>query len=328
MRYKLTNLETGTEIRNDLCRNCTLQTTGTIKNCIIDDKQCKTQSYSYDKISVQVCTSNFDHSQSLTAVAAMPDEQIMSVIIQEIKNDYAHRLTGLAHNLDKYAGMVLQNIDFMTSDINNSNLNLFDYINQKLSESTDEWTQFVIDMYKTANAISIEINGFRKLYDIEAIVMEKHRIHSTSLNVIAPYHNTLSKQGIRIRIDRSNAEVLMDYEIYHVSLFAILENCKKYCKPGTTIYVTFKEVYRFVSVELKMVSAIIHHSEKEKIFEPKYRATTAKESMLEGTGIGLSIARRLLEKMNATITVVPGSYQDSDEYGLNVFTIGKFKKIN
>ncbi len=46
----------------------------------------------------------------------------------------------------------------------------------------------------------------------------------------------------------------------------------------------------------------IHASELPRIFEPFYRGSNAREQQIEGSGLGLSIVKRILEAQGGRVT--------------------------
>ena len=87
----------------------------------------------------------------------------------------------------------------------------------------------------------------------------------------------------------------------------IISNAVKYTPDGGRIEVSFDEVLRDGVCELRFVCRDngVGMSEEflARIFNPFERAETAAASGIEGTGLGMSIVRRLVEEMDGTIEI-------------------------
>lgn len=320
---------TGEIVFDDLCKNCVPQ--GDLKkfDCIFKNKNRRIFSTKNEHFIVTVCSDNINciNSKSVLRREVESLSQATRYIVN-IENEYKNRLSKLAHNLDKYAAIALQNVESFRSKINTSEDGIFNQVTSALSKDPIVWSQFVLDLYKTATSISIEIGAFRKLYGLESTVMEPHNIHRSTMNVVIPFQRALSAKNIKIQVHECFQEVEFDYQIYHAALFALIENCKKYCKEGSTIHIEFLTDKNQLTVQAKMISKKIEPDETERIFSGYYRARKVALGQLEGTGIGLRMARELLKKIGSNIRVeVKETYSDPD-YGQNLFFIGPFRVIN
>lgn len=328
MLTKIQKNASGEILKNELCNNCELADSSIIDHCLHDKSKRRVLSVKGKLFTVTACCKSQDCIKSKNTMSKSVKAIVEgTIILTKIEDDYRLRLSNLAHNLDKYAGSTIQSVDSLLNNAANSNLSIYDQVNEELRTSPDNWTQFVINMYKTANSISIEIGAFRKLYNLELVNLDKHKIHSSTMNVVSPYTSSLRDKSLMITVKSCHEYVEIDYQIYHAGLFSLLENCRKYCKPESTIYVDFVEENNALFVTLKMISTKISKAECDLIFDPHYRTKNVSKKGLEGTGIGLSMARQLLRKINSDMSVTVEDYLSSTEYSRNTFVIGPFKRM-
>jgi CheY-like chemotaxis protein len=111
------------------------------------------------------------------------------------------------------------------------------------------------------------------------------------------------------KIEVEHHYVFCDPSKLHEVYFNILSNASKYTEPGGSVSMNLKEipstregyaVFRTVITDtgMGMSKEFIPH-----IFEEFSRENNAKDNKIEGTGLGMSIVKRLVELMEGTITV-------------------------
>jgi K+-sensing histidine kinase KdpD len=116
----------------------------------------------------------------------------------------------------------------------------------------------------------------------------------------------------------------MDYELVSVALYRLFENCVKYCAPTSTVDIAFQSSESRLDVLIEMKSLPILPGEEKEIFEEGISGVMAKQYSLNGSGIGLSIVRQLLEVNDASISVSAGTRRElirGIEYAPNRFTL-------
>lgn len=123
--------------------------------------------------------------------------------------------------------------------------------------------------------------------------------------------NSLAKQ-LKLHVDIKNMmhkDVITDKLRLNQILLNILGNAVKFTRPGGNIYFRVQELknaeegyakyeFRIKDTGIGMSSEFIEH-----IFEPFTREQTATVSGIEGTGLGMSIVKNIVDMMNGTISV-------------------------
>lgn len=85
------------------------------------------------------------------------------------------------------------------------------------------------------------------------------------------------------------------------ALVNILENAVKYSEPGTSISIRASFLPNSVLLEIEDEGIGIQEEEVHKIFKRFYRGSRAKELVKEGAGVGLYLARNIIEQQGGTI---------------------------
>jgi two-component system sensor histidine kinase KdpD len=79
-----------------------------------------------------------------------------------------------------------------------------------------------------------------------------------------------------------------------MALFQLLDNAAKYSRPGSQIMVDVQEEPAEVLISVRNQGSFIPFEERDKVFQRFYRCSDS-EQKVAGTGIGLSVVRRITE---------------------------------
>lgn len=115
-------------------------------------------------------------------------------------------------------------------------------------------------------------------------------------------------QSVEARIPASLARVRGDAEQLGRVLSILLDNATKYSPPGAALTLSLVERNQQIAVALQDTGAGLDLDEVELVFEPFYRAASARERGIAGRGLGLTLARAIVEAHGGRIwvTSTPG----------------------
>ena len=104
-----------------------------------------------------------------------------------------------------------------------------------------------------------------------------------------------SDENLSIGLDRN--------DLYR--LFSnLISNSIKYTHVGEVIVVVrFDKVASLAEVQISDTGIGIPYEDQENIFETRFRSSNAINNNIEGTGIGLSIVKRIVTKVGGTIHI-------------------------
>ena len=97
-------------------------------------------------------------------------------------------------------------------------------------------------------------------------------------------------------------------------LLNVLDNAVKYSLNSKKIEVKIKNEKDFNVISIKNFGNYISEEKTEKIFEKFYRIDSYIQSSTQGSGLGLYIAKNLVEKMQGKIKVNSSKEEDSVEF--------------
>ena len=139
----------------------------------------------------------------------------------------------------------------------------------------------------------------------------------------------ISAKQLEFHVDTKNMvhkNVITDKLRLNQVLLNILENAVKYTRPGGKICFQIQELKgqesEFAKYEFRVKDTGIGMSEEfiEHIFEPFSREQTSTVSGIEGTGLGMAIVKKIVDRMGGTIMV-----RSRQGEGTEVIVILKFK---
>lgn len=165
----------------------------------------------------------------------------------------------------------------------------------------------ILEIAKDMYSIKTEFSVYDKLIRGDA-AMDKRpfNIRDVLMTVVYPFFPDFTTKDVYIDISNHWESTRIDFETMQVALYHIIENTSKYVMPSSSVEVAFPSTEKEQRIEFKMRSLYIEECEVNSIFEEGYSGKQAKENGLQGEGIGLYRARKLIERNGGTLTIRPG----------------------
>ncbi len=200
----------------------------------------------------------------------------------------------------------------------------------------------MLDDNKKKEFLEIILNQSKRLINLVENVLNVAKIDSNSSNII------LSKVDINkiltncinlVKIANSDFEFCVDLsklELYSLCdsdktqqiLLNILDNAIKYSINSKKIEIKTRNKNDFNVISIKNFGNYIEEGKIEKIFEKFYRIDSYIQSTTQGSGLGLYIAKSLIEKMQGKIEVKSSKENKFVEFSiyLPIYEIEKLTK--
>ena len=146
-------------------------------------------------------------------------------------------------------------------------------------------------------------------WDEETPFREKRRFDlSRSIwDTVTPYRNLAEAKGKTF--SASIAEGLLldgDEGAIQTALSTLLENAVQYALPDSEIVLTAEKVKRNITIDISNACVLPDNLELDRLFDRFYRADPSRSRDSGGTGVGLSIARAIIEAHGGKIGVTMG----------------------
>jgi two-component system sensor histidine kinase GlrK len=126
--------------------------------------------------------------------------------------------------------------------------------------------------------------------------------------VLAHYALSLGSKQIRITHKYQPLTLMADREKLQTIIDNLISNAIKYTPQGGTISITVKRSERFGIMEIHDQGPGVLPADRYRLFEPFYRGSGSYESLVSGSGLGLSIAKEYVDAHGGEISLVPSDY--------------------
>lgn len=134
------------------------------------------------------------------------------------------------------------------------------------------------------------------------IQCEKCSIKKTISEAVSQVYMKANLKQIGICVDMENdVETFHDHKWTVEALVNILDNALKYSSSGTTININVSCLVNHVLIQVEDEGIGIPEGELHEIFQRFYRGSNAKNIVKEGAGVGLYLARNIIEQQGGSI---------------------------
>lgn len=150
------------------------------------------------------------------------------------------------------------------------------------------------------------LNELVNLSRLETHMIQIHSLHEslkkTLTEAVSQIYMKARGKDISIQMEMDDDIVVNHDSKWTVeALTNILENAVKYSPEHTTITVRTQELASNVLIEVEDEGMGIPAEELHKIYQRFYRGRKAKEQVKDGAGVGLYLARKIIEEQGGTI---------------------------
>lgn len=213
--------------------------------------------------------------------AGRESERLRSILLDSVTHDFRTPLTSIKASAEALLGDATLSED--------SRRELLSVIN----EESDRLDRLVGEAAQMAQLDS----GAVELH------LEPHHIREAIDAAIAATKNALSKHSIAVSVEDSLPEVKMDLRRIGEVLAQLLDNAGKYSPAGTLITISAEVQNGKLVTSVADQGPGIDGIDQGMIFDKFYRGR-GQRSIIQGTGMGLSIAKALVEAHGGTIGVL------------------------
>lgn len=134
------------------------------------------------------------------------------------------------------------------------------------------------------------------------ITCETCSIKKTISEAVSQIYIKANAKDIEICVDmETDVEIPHDHKWTVEALANILENAVKYSASGTTVNIYVSCLANHVLIQVEDEGIGIPEGEGHEIFKRFYRGSNAKDLVKEGAGVGLYLARSIIEQQGGTI---------------------------
>jgi signal transduction histidine kinase len=227
----------------------------------------------------------FDTNDEVARLATSFNHMVLK--LEKSFNHQKQFAANAAHELKTPLASIIANIEVLQLDKNPSVQEYKEVLDDTLTNA-QRLSTLVYDLLKMNNAINADI-----CESFDAKVMFDDIILALSEN---------SKvKNVRIKNNISDIMLFGEKVLLQRAFFNLVQNAVKYNNMNEEVVITAAQNDDFVTVNIKDNGIGIPEEELENIFEPFYRIDASRSRELGGSGLGLSIAKTIIEKHNGEI---------------------------
>lgn len=269
--------------------------------------------------------------QSSEQILLVTDQKELKRMLSEVNRllTYNHEITADGARLKMSMNRMLSNI---SHDLKTPLTVVLGYIETILHDQSltpDEWNDLLSKVEAKAKEVLYLINKFFDLAKLESddwqIYRKRVHINEVCRKIMLGYYDILTKKGLKVIIDipETPIHVYADEDALSRILNNLLSNAIHYGIDGKVVGLTLRYDDNNVYIDVWDKGKGIHETEQNLIFERLYTLDDSRNSSIKGSGLGLTITKRLTEQMNGSIEL------SSIPYEKTVFTVKltKLKKF-
>lgn len=199
---------------------------------------------------------------------------------------------------------------YLAHDLKTPLTSMIGYINHILDHKVDreQMNTSIQIAYEKAQRLDSLIDEFSEIlkYDDKISQLELSRISLPNMiqQQLAGFYPLMEKRGIQLQVSVSEPlDIIGDYDKLLRVFDNLMRNAINYSVENSTIEICGKEVEKNVILTYKNEGDVIEQDVIQHLFDKFYRASTARTSSSGGAGLGLAIAKEIIELHHGTIAV-------------------------
>jgi signal transduction histidine kinase len=138
-----------------------------------------------------------------------------------------------------------------------------------------------------------------------SIERQRLRLHDFLEDTFEVASRTERAGSLKLELDLASnlTSIVADKDLLRIAINNLLTNAMKYSQPGGTVSLSSEETEQSVRIIVRDEGIGISEDEQELIFERFYRSEDAKARKSAGHGLGLPLARDIVQLHYGTLTV-------------------------
>ena len=249
-----------------------------------------------------------------------------------LRREYAikseDKVRRLKHNINGYTTKIQDELEnVIPSNINSRNdwKTALSQLEKEVNTKNEIVTKSLLHIYKNVQLIKAEMEVYDIMNsDAASLNIIEHPIRKVVDLSVQSFFLDLLDRNINIKHGLSTDKVLIDFPTFSVVLGHILDNVVKYAAENSTLNISFESFNNIVKIKFSMNSILVEQKELDSIFLEKYSGHWVTEFELQGHGIGMYYAKKLVELNKGTIAFIAGEEKyrlDGIPYADNVIEI-------
>ncbi|MCP4384889.1 MAG: HAMP domain-containing histidine kinase [Hyphomicrobiales bacterium] len=133
--------------------------------------------------------------------------------------------------------------------------------------------------------------------------LEKIPVYSRVDKVVKCFKAAARDKNINLKLHGESFRLTRGPNILDIVPYTLIDNAIKYSPPHNDIQVQVYDIENKTIVSVSSIGPVLEESEDERIFDRGFRGRNASLVRSAGTGIGLSVAKEIIEEFSGEISV-------------------------
>ena len=171
------------------------------------------------------------------------------------------------------------------------------------NDKNEKWVKNIKNEAERMTKLVTELLDLAKTEQEQDIVMEKQNLSSIVEGSILTFESLFYDNNIKLKYDiEDNIEMVCNEDKIVELLSILIDNANKHCSKKGKVIVNLSKKNKQITLEVKNTGDPIPKEEEEKIFERFYKSDTSSNRNSNNYGLGLAIAKNIVERHNGTIS--------------------------
>lgn len=231
--------------------------------------------------------------------------------LEQVRKVLTHDVSGhmkrLMHNLISQNAHIMQEVyDVVPQEALSRKMSeQVDIVKKALKSDAQKAAKAILKINKHNMAMKCEFTAFKLLYDVEnrRLHIRSHKVQKVVLNALHLFFQDFREKDVYVQVASFDDSLRMDYDSVQVALYHLIDNAVKYVLSGTNIDVTFPMIDGLQRIRFDMISMVISDRDVDRIFDEGYSGELPRDLRLAGSGLGLGLARDLLNLNGAELKI-------------------------
>jgi len=188
-------------------------------------------------------------------------------------------------------------------------------LNHDATITEEERKQMIQRLNDKVNSLVALLNQFFDLVKIESedyeIPLSKISLNEICRQSVLEFYELLTSQGLRVELEIPERPlyILGNEQALHRILNNLISNSIRYGSDGGVFGLTLREEGESVAVDVWDRGKGITEVHQDRVFERLYTLDDARNPQFQGSGLGLSISKRLTEAMKGSIRLTSTPFE-------------------
>ncbi|MFD0698219.1 sensor histidine kinase [Paenibacillus sp. GCM10027628] len=236
-------------------------------------------------------------------------EIAMDVSRRDEIGDLARDFTQMAQSLKQLDNMRQEFVANVSHEIQSPLTSIQGFAGSILDKETSEeererYLQIILDESKRLSSLSKQLLTLASLDKEQDVVKRSvYRLDEQIRQILIVTEWQWTEKQLAIELELPEIEINADPQLLYQVWLNFITNSIKFCRPGDTLRVEIEKLPAEIAVKISDTGIGIPAAELPHIFDRFYKADKARNRARSGSGLGLSIAKKIVDLHQGTVAV-------------------------